>query len=152
MRLIIIATFFFSSFKLVNAPMEEYNPPKVVVVETSKIESHKLDDLISALVRVESNGDTLAVNPVTGASGPLQILPILIDDVNRIANIKDMDKHFTKSDVWSLEKSREMFIIYTEFYSKNSSYEVISRRWNGGPTGERKPATKPYWQKVKRFL
>lgn len=129
-------------------PKVESNDKKVEV----KIMKRNLDKLIKVLIRIESNGNVNAVNKITGASGCLQILPIMVEEVNRISKIKKYNLKFEWDDVWDLQKSIMMFKIYTNFYSKNESYEVISKRWNGGPTGEMKQSTEDYWNKVQRYL
>lgn len=129
-------------------PKVESNDKKVEV----KIMKRNLDKLIKVLIRIESNGNVNAVNKITGASGCLQILPIMVEEVNRISKIKKYNLKFEWDDVWDLQKSIMMFKIYTNFYSKNESYEVISKRWNGGPTGEMKQSTEDYWNRVQRYL
>jgi len=129
-------------------PKVESNNKKVEV----KIMKRNLDKLIKVLIRIESNGNVNAVNKITGASGCLQILPIMVEEVNRISKIKKYNLKFEWDDVWDLQKSIMMFKIYTNFYSKNESYEVISKRWNGGPTGEMKQSTEDYWNRVQRYL
>lgn len=37
-------------------------------------------------------------------------------------------------------------------YAKGANWETMARRHNGGPIGEKKAATKNYWQKVKKHL
>ena len=76
----------------------------------------------------------------------------MVEEVNRISKIKKYNLKFEWDDVWDLQKSIMMFKIYTNFYSKNESYEVISKRWNGGPTGEMKQSTEDYWNRVQRYL
>lgn len=150
MRIILIATFFLSSLTILKAPIDNRKPIKIQPIK--KVETTKLDELIEALVQVESGGDTLAVNKQTGASGPLQILPVMVKDVNRISKIKKLGKRFTMNDVWSLAKSKEIFKIYSNYYSKNASFETISRRWYGGPNGDKWKSTKFYWLRAKKFL
>lgn len=151
MKFLLIALFFLSSLKIVKAPtnLERTIP---IVTKVNIVKEDRLDTLIKALVMVESGGDTLAVNRQTGASGPLQILPVMITDVNRISEIRRLDKSYTMDDVWSLKKSKEIFKIYSNYYSKNASFETISRRWYGGPRGDKWTSTKSYWVKVKKYL
>jgi len=33
-----------------------------------------------------------------------------------------------------------------------SDMEIIARKWNGGPNGHKKRATKHYWKKVSKFV
>ena len=104
--------------------------------------------IFRAIVAIESGGDCNAVGDNGKAVGPAQIWEVVVADCNRISN-----SHFTASDRFSLEKSEQMFQIYTEHYGKRFgvpvSDEIRAKVWNGGPNGPNKPTTEKYWQKVK---
>ena len=109
------------------------------------------DDLIAAIIQVESSGDDNAVGDNGKAVGAFQIWEIMVDDCNRIA----------KSDTWTVDdrtnraKSRAMFLTYSRHYAKHHSdwtNEGIARRWSGGPKGHKKAATEGYWVKVRTQL
>jgi hypothetical protein len=108
-------------------------------------------DLFLAIVSIESGGNVNAVGDHGKAVGPAQIWQIVVDDCNRISN-----GHFIASDRFSLEKSEQMFQIYTEHYGKRFGVpitdEVRAKVWNGGPNGPNKLSTEKYWQKVKEKL
>ena len=97
-----------------------------------------------AIELVESGGRAKAVGDGGKAVGILQIHPVVVDDVNRILG----ETKYGLQDRTSVVKSREMFWVYTQHYSKDASREVIARRWNGGPKGDKKEATAAYWRKV----
>ncbi len=107
--------------------------------------------LFAAVVAVESGGNLAAVGDGGKAAGPAQIWAVVVEDCNRIAHT-----HFTLDDRYSMQKSQEMFQIYTEHYGKKYgvpvSDEVRARIWNGGPNGPNKPSTDKYWNKVKAKL
>jgi hypothetical protein len=43
--------------------------------------------------------------------------------------------------------------IYLTHYGKGCTTEQLARKWNGGgPAGDKKTATIPYWNKVKKHL
>lgn len=111
-----------------------------------------LEDLIEAMVWVESKGDPKAFARRENAAGVLQIRPIMVNEVNRILNIKKDDRFYTLDDRWNEEKSIEMFYVFVDYYHKDSSYEEIARCWNGGPKGLQKKQTKRYWKKVQNTL
>lgn len=74
-----------------------------------------------------------------------QIRPVVVEDLNRILG----EERFSYSDRKCVEKSREMFDLYTIHYAGvDASFEEKARVWNGGPRGDKKPATKKYWKKV----
>ena len=108
----------------------------------------QLTRLIAAIEMVESGGKADAVGDGGKAVGILQIQPVMVEDVNRILG----EERFTLADRLDVARSREMFRVYTEHYSAGRNDEVMSRRWNGGPRGERKAATLKYWHKVQKHL
>lgn len=106
------------------------------------------NSLVNAIIQVESNGDDKAVGDNGKALGCLQIHKAMVDDVNRILG----RQAYTYNDRLNRGKSIEMFNIYTSHYSPGATDEVVTRRWNGGPKGDRKTATVAYWYKVRRHL
>ncbi len=144
----------------VNAPEQKLYEIERLPTEQIKIE-HKeeikpivrdLEDLIEAMVWVESKGDPKAFAKREDAAGVLQIRPIMVNEVNRILNIKKDDRFYTLDDRWNETKSIEMFYVFVDYYHKDSSYEEIARCWNGGPKGLQKKQTKRYWKKVQNTL
>jgi len=110
------------------------------------------DKLIQALIYVESRGRDSIVNHTSGATGCLQLLPIMVKDVNRILKKTGADLRYTLKDRLSRTKSIEMFHIWRLFYHRKHSFEVISRCWYGGSKGYLMPSTLGYWHKVKTRL
>ena len=106
------------------------------------------NEIISAIMFVESSYNNFAYNPSEDAVGCLQIRRCMVDDINRILEIKNLPLRFTYNDRWSREKSIQMFEIYRKYYNLNT-YEKIARCWNGGPNGLYKSTTTDYWNKVK---
>ena len=117
------------------------------------------DVLYSSIVWVESKGNANAKSR-DGSVGIIQIKPVMVKEVNRICKIKGIDKRFTLADRKNPRKSAEMFWIYQEFYNPDLNrdslskhdMEIMARKWNGGPEGHRKKATKKYWKKVSKRL
>ena len=104
------------------------------------------DDLLVALIQVESSGDSLALGSCEDR-GILQITPITIREVNRLTGL-----NYTHDDAWSVEKSKEMFYIIAEKYCPEGDYEKMARIWNGGPRGHLKETTVAYWARVQKEL
>lgn len=97
--------------------------------------------LISAIVMVESAGDTLAINLSEKAYGAFQIRPIRLMDYN-----KRTGKNYTTKDCFNFEISKKIFL----YYAQNMGYpddQSIARKWNG--SGK---MTLAYWKKVKKYL
>lgn len=115
-----------------------YDKPKQEIIE---------DPLITAIIQVESGGDTLAYNSKEDAVGCLQIRPIMVTEINRLLR-KDS---FTLSDRWSKVKSIQMFNVLRSNI-KGATNEKIARVWNGGYNGHKKQSTIKYWNKVRKNL
>ena len=131
----------------------ESKPIQPIVVE--EIQIPKVDDLVNALIMVESNGNDSAVGDThlgEPSIGVLQIRPIMVREVNRILKLKGTDYRYKLKDRWDREKSIEMFLIWKEFHHSDSDYEEIARSWNGGSKGPKNPKTYNYWKKVENQL
>ena len=109
-------------------------------------------NLISALIIVESSGNDLAIGDNGRALGPLQIHRGVVSDVNRITG-----SHYQWQQMTNRAQARAVCEAYLTHYGKSNSsnrtsIEQLARRWNGGPTGDRKASTVGYWTKVKKHL
>jgi hypothetical protein len=106
-----------------------------------------LTNLITALIIVESSGNDLAIGDQGRAIGPLQIHKAVVVDVNRFTGA-----HYRHQDMTNRAAARAVCEAYLTHYGKNATTEQLARRWNGGPTGDRKSATEAYWAKVRKHL
>ena len=128
--------------------------PKVEL-PTKEVELTNLDELVEALIMVESAGNDSAIGDThmkEPSVGVLQIRPIMVREVNRILKLKGEKHRFKLKDRFSREKSIQMFLIWKEFHHKDSDFEVIARSWNGGSKGPKNPRTYNYWKKVENQL
>ena len=128
------------------------------VIDTLQYENEIFDyntvseqEIISALMYVESNNNDSAYNASEDAVGILQIRQCMVDDVNRILRKQKSPVRFTYEDRWCRYKSINMFKIYCKHYNLTTA-EEIARCWNGGPRGLHNPATVNYWKKVQSEL
>jgi hypothetical protein len=106
-----------------------------------------LTNLISALMIVESSNNDLAIGDQGRAIGCLQIHKAVVLDVNRITG-----SHYRHQDMTNRVQARAVCEAYLKHYGRGATTEQLARRWNGGPTGDRKSATEAYWAKVKKNL
>ena len=106
-----------------------------------------LSNLITALIAVESSGNDLAIGDQGRALGPLQIHRGVVLDVNRFTG-----SHYQWQQMTNRVQARAVCAAYLTHYGKGCTTEQLARRWNGGPTGDRKTATVAYWAKVKKEL
>ena len=106
-----------------------------------------LTNLSTALIAVESSGNDLTIGDQGRAIGPLQIHRAVVVDVNRFTG-----SHYRHQDMTNRATARKVCQAYLEHYGRGATTEQLARRWNGGPTGDRKPATLPYWRKVQQEM
>lgn len=106
-----------------------------------------LTNLITALIAVESSGNDLVIGDQGRAIGCLQIHKAVVLDVNRITG-----SHYQHQDMTNRVAARAVCQAYLTHYGRGATTEQLARRWNGGPTGDRKAATVAYWAKVKKAL
>jgi hypothetical protein len=105
------------------------------------------NNLIDAIIYVESRGDINAYNAKENAVGCLQIRPIMLREVNRLLGYNK----YKLADRWNKQKSIEMFNVIKE-HTTNPTNEKLARNWNGGWSGYKKQSTLKYWHKVKAQL
>ena len=109
------------------------------------------EDIIQAIIYVESSGNDSARHVSEDAVGALQIRRTMVRDVNRILRRQGSTKKYKLKDRWNRQMSIEMFDIYCKHY-KLITPEAKARCWNGGPRGLRKISTQRYWRKVQEKL
>ncbi len=100
---------------------------------------------MDAIVEVESGGNVKAVNGI--CAGPMQISPVLVRQCNQILKEQKSKKRYTLRDRYSLDKSKEMFLLIQQACNPERSIEWAVRAWNGGPKYSIK-ATNRYYRKV----
>ena len=106
-----------------------------------------ITNLITALIAVESNGNDFAIGDNGRALGPLQIHKAVVLDVNRVTGSRHRWEDMTNRVL-----ARKVCQAYLERYGKGCTTEQLARKWNGGPSGDRKPATLGYWRKVEAAI
>lgn len=116
-----------------------------------------LDDLIEAIVRVESGGDLMAIgdkNLRYHAYGCMQIRQPAMDDYNRWCGTQ----YAAEDCLGDRPLSEDVFREYIAHYAtrtrlkREPTEEDMARIWNGGTKGHLNPLTAKYWVKVKREL
>ena len=128
-------------------------PPIIFQIYTShKSQSIScIDELIEAMIWVESRGIDSAYNSKENAIGCLQIRPIMIREINRLSKKKDYPQRWVHADAWDCAKSIEMFKIWAKANQTEHLFERSARNWNGGPKGWKKNLTIGYWNKCKQY-
>lgn len=101
--------------------------------------------VMEAIIHVESRGDTKAVSG--NSCGAMQITPILVRECNNILKKRKSKKRFTMQDRFSVQKSKEMFLLYQSYFNPKNNVEKAIRSWNGGMNYSVK-RTQRYYNKV----
>ena len=111
-------------------------------------------ELINALIIVESNGNDQAVGDNGNAIGALQIWKPYWRDAGERANIGGQYR-----DCFTRDYSIQVFDAYMKRYAREAwtnpkkfDAEKVARIHNGGPKGYKKTATIKYWKKVQKTL
>ena len=101
--------------------------------------------VMDAIILVESEGNPKAVSG--NSVGVMQITPILVKECNNILEKQKSKKRFTMNDRFSVEKSKEMFLLIQKYFNPENNVEKAIRSWNGGVKYSVK-ATNKYYRKV----
>lgn len=117
--------------------------------EAVKTENFDWEPVMKAIVQVESEGNTRAVKG--NSCGAMQITPILVAECNNILKKRNSKKRYTLRDRFSLEKSKEMFLLIQSQFNPLNDIEKAIRSWNGGNKYSVK-RTQRYFEKVMKCL
>ena len=101
--------------------------------------------VMDAIILVESEGNPKAVSG--NSVGAMQITPVLVKECNDILKKQKSNKRYTLDDRYSVEKSKEMFLLIQKYFNPENNVEKAIRSWNGGIKYSVK-ATNKYYQKV----
>lgn len=115
----------------------------------AQTENFDWEPVIKAIVQVESEGDTRAVKG--NSCGAMQITPILVAECNNILKKRKSKKRYTLRDRFSLEKSKEMFLLMQSHFNPLNDIEKAIRSWNGGNKYSVK-RTQRYFEKVMKCI
>ena len=117
--------------------------------ETASTTDFDWEPVMDAIVQVESEGDAKAVSG--NSCGAMQITPILVAECNEILKKRKSKKRFSLRDRFSLEKSKEMFVLIQSYFNPLNDIEKAIRSWNGGNNYSVKK-TQRYFNKVMKYL
>ena len=104
---------------------------------------------MEAIIHVESRGDAKAVSG--NSCGAMQITPILVKECNNILKKRKSKKRFTMQDRFSVQKSKEMFLLMQSHFNPENNVEKAIRAWNGGNRYKIK-STNAYYRKVMKVM
>ena len=113
--------------------------------KSTKTSGFNWNPVMDAIIQVESGGNAKAVSG--NSVGVMQITPILVKECNLILKKWNKKLRYTLADRYSLEKSKEMFLLIQSFHNPENNVEKAIRSWNGGPKYSVR-ATNRYYKKV----
>ena len=111
----------------------------------SKRSSFDWNPVMDAIIKVESEGNPRAVSG--NSVGVMQITPVLVKECNNILQKQKSNKRYTLDDRYSVEKSKEMFLLIQKYFNPENNVEKAICSWNGGIKYSVK-ATNKYYKKV----
>lgn len=97
---------------------------------TAKTAAFDWSAVMDAIIYVESRGNARAVSG--NSCGAMQITPILVKECNNILRQRKSKKRYTLADRFSVEKSKEMFMLIQSEHNPQNNVERAIRTWNGG--------------------
>ena len=107
------------------------------------------EPVMDAIIQVESGGNRFARS---GKSvGAMQITPICVKEVNLYLKQLNIKKAYTLKDRFSVEKSKEIFLLIQKRHNPKNNVERAIRAWNGGLRYSKK-GTQRYYEKVTRLM
>ena len=110
-----------------------------------KTSSFDWNPVMDAIIKVESEGNPRAVSG--NSVGVMQITPVLVKECNNILQKQKSNKRYTLDDRYSVEKSKEMFLLIQKYFNPENNVEKAIRSWNGGMKYSIR-ATNKYYKKV----
>lgn len=117
--------------------------------EAKKGNTFDWSPVMDAIIQVESEGNARAVSG--NSCGAMQITPVLVRQCNAILKQQKSKKRYTLADRYSVQKSKEMFLLMQQEYNKDNNVEKAIRTWNGGPRYSVR-GTQRYYNKVMKAM
>ena len=107
------------------------------------------EPVMDAIIQVESGGNRFARS---GKSvGAMQITPICVREVNLYLKQLNIKKAYTLKDRFSVQKSKEIFLLIQKRHNPQNNIERAIRAWNGGLKYSNN-GTQRYYEKVTRAM
>ena len=126
----------------------EYTEPEPIIEYPFGIS----DTMLLSFIRLESNFNEQAVNPVTGARGILQILPVMINEANRLQSLLGNPIQYTWDDAWSVEKSIEIWYLVQNYHNPDYNIQEACKIWFGRGVQYDGMTWIEYHKKVEHYL
>ena len=103
---------------------------EIEVQSVVEVPKHSLDDLMYAIMYIESRGNEKAYNPNGDCVGALQITKICVRECNNILKKLGFSKRYSYADRWNKQKSIEMFYLIQDYHNPSHDINKAIRLWN----------------------
>ena len=153
-KIVLLTVFMFSIIQiegstsgpaLLSSVLPEDIEPEEGMTEDVSSSDVDWDAVMDAIIQVESRGNARAVNG--NQVGAMQITPVCVKECNIILKGRNQSKRYTLNDRYSVEKSKEMFMLIQSHHNPEYDMEVAIRSWNGGPRYSKR-GTQRYYERV----
>jgi hypothetical protein len=153
-KIVLLTVFMFSIIQiegstsgpaLLSSVLPEDIEPEEGMTEDVSSSDVDWDAVMDAIIQVESRGNARAVNG--NQVGAMQITPVCVKECNFILQSRNQKKRYTLNDRYSVEKSKEMFMLIQSHHNPEYDMEVAIRSWNGGPRYSKR-GTQRYYERV----
>jgi len=118
--------------------------PGLAIINIPSAEPIRFDPILMAFEKIESSNREKIVNSI-GATGILQIMPIMIDEVNRICRKLKNPMRFTIADRLDSTKSVQIWYIVQNYYNAGYDLKRACKVWNS-------KAGTDYYNKIARLV
>jgi hypothetical protein len=117
-KIVLLTVFMFSIIQiegstsgpaLLSSVLPEDIEPEEGMTEDVSSSDVDWDAVMDAIIQVESRGNARAVNG--NQVGAMQITPVCVKECNFILQSRNQKKRYTLNDRYSVEKSKEMFML-----------------------------------------
>lgn len=153
-KIVLLTVFMFSIIQiegstsgpaLLSSVLPEDIEPEEGMTEDVSSSDVDWDAVMDAIIQVESRGNARAVNG--NQVGAMQITPVCVKECNFILQSRNQKKRYTLNDRYSVEKSKEMFMLIQSHHNPEYDMEVAIRSWNSGPRYSKR-GTQRYYERV----
>lgn len=141
-----VTMFFLLMFLCLSGNVSVSKPKELITIPS--IEKKLSEGEILALrVAYHESRFGSAVGDNGKAVGILQIWPIMVKEVNRVAG-----SAYTLEDRNDPKKSIEMFVLFQTYHNPQLKEEVALKLWNGGKKGMLNGRSNKYWNRYQRLI
>jgi hypothetical protein len=126
--------------------------PEAKAAAPSGTPQYRVNKVLKAMRQVESGGRDHAIGDQGRSRGPLQIQAPYWREATKHGRV-NWDY---RQNVYDWDKSQAVTKMYWKRYApeayRRGDMKTLARIHNGGPKGDKNPATEKYWRKVQKAM